>query len=186
MDQFLQFISQYVSLSEEAEATLTELVRVETYKKGAQIINEGRVCNRLFFLETGSVRTFFYRDGKDITYWIYPEYAVFTAWNSYLTQKPSKEYAEATQDAVVYSLSYSEWQELYASYPELERFGRLIAEEFIAYIDDFYKGFYLLSAKEKYELLLAVFPDVTQRVKLGHIASMLGITQETLSRLRGK
>ena len=74
--------------------------------------------------------------------------------------------------------------QLYDQYHKIERFGRMLAEEQLAAIDDYSRGFALLSAKEKYESLLSFFPDVTQRVNLGYIASMLGITQETLSRIR--
>ena len=154
--------------------------------KGEVLLEEGKTCKRLYFLSKGTIRTYFYLKGRDITYWIYPDNAIVTSWNSYLLRKPSSEYIEATENCVVHSITYDQWQELFQKYPELERFGRLIMEETVALLDDFYKGYYFMSAKEKFELLTSVFPDVTQRANLGHIASMLGISQETLSRIRGK
>jgi len=70
--------------------------------------------------------------------------------------------------------------------PAFERFGRILMEEQLAFIDYYFKGVLFMTAKEKYSLLLSYFPDITQRVNLGHIASFLGITQETLSRLRSR
>ncbi len=184
MYDFLTYIKQYISLSEVAEREIKKSVFIEELPKGHVLLREGKTCERLYFIAKGTVRTYHYQDGKDITYWIYPENTVLTSWHSYILRKPASEYIETTEDAVLISLSYNQWQELYLKYPKLERFGRLILEEQMALLDDFFKGYYFLSAKEKYELLTTAFPTITQRANLGHIASMLGISQETLSRIR--
>ncbi len=186
MNPFISYIKKYVSISAEAEKNILDLLLHEEVPKGHVILEEGKTCRRLYFIAKGTIRTYFYQKGKDITYWIYPDATMMTSWNSYLLLKPSSEYIETTEDSVLYSLTYDQWQTLYQNHPSLERFGRLIMEESVALLDDFYKGYYFMSAKEKFELLTAVFPDVTQRANLGHIASMLGISQETLSRIRGK
>lgn len=184
MQHFINFIKQYITLSEQAEQAITDLAIKDTYKKGVLLIEEGKTSKRLYFLEHGTARSYFFQNGKDVTHWIYPNNCLITSWSSYLTQQPSNDYMETTEDSILVSLTYDQWQNLYNTYPELERFGRLIIEEQIALIDDFYKGYYFLTAKEKYDLLVSVYPDITQRANLGHIASMLGITQETLSRIR--
>ena len=186
METFLNFIKSHITLSVDAESDISKFARIEKVEKGHQIVKEGKVCNRLFFLSEGTARTFFYQKGKDITHWIYPSNFIITSWHSYYLRKPSVEYIELTEDAILISLHYDEWQELYKKHPELNEFGRLILEQELASIDDFYKGYYFLSAKEKYDLLISVFPNITQIANLGHIASMLGISQETLSRIRGK
>jgi len=91
-----------------------------------------------------------------------------------------------TEDSRIVSLSYETLHQLYADDPALQEFGRKMVEEQLVFLDYFYKGFMFMSASKKYELLLSIFPDVTQRVNLGHIASFLGISQETLSRIRKK
>lgn len=186
MEQFINYIKSYISLSTEAEKALRKVALEETVVKNTTLLKEGKTCNRMYFLVSGTVRTFFYQNGKDITHWISPENSIFTAFNSYIMQRPSTEYIETTEDATIVSITYDEWQELYKNHPELERFGRLIMEEQMALIDEFYKGYYFLTAKEKYNLLIESYPAVLQKANLGHIASMLGISQETLSRIRGK
>ena len=186
MADLVSLIKQYIQLSPEAEAEINKVSKIEIFSKGHLIVDEGVTCRRLYFLMEGTVRTYFYQKGKDITYWIYPENNLFTSWPSYLLRKSSTEFIESTDTCTVSSISYDEWQNLYSKFPELDRFGRLLMEEQIAQIHDFYMGYYLLSAKEKYDLIVSVFPDITQRTNLGHIASMLGISQETLSRIRGK
>ena len=185
MNSFISFMKQYIDISSEIEESISICMKEESLSKGQLLLKEGNRCEQLFFITKGTVRTYSYINGKDITHWIYPENSLVTSWSSYILQKPSQEYIETTEDSILCSISYKEWQNLYLKHPILERFGRLVMEESIAHIDDFYKGYYFMPAKKKYELLVSVFPDVTQRANLGHIASMLGITQETLSRLRG-
>lgn len=186
MDEFIKYIKQYINLSDEAEQDIINLSQIENTAKGHQLLKEGKTCENLYFIKKGTVRTYHYQGGKDITYWIYPEYTMITSWHSYILRKPSSEYIETTEDSILISLTYNEWQELYLKHPELERFGRLVLEEQMARLDHFFKGYYFLTAKEKYQLLTDAFPTITQRANLGHIASMLGISQETLSRIRGK
>jgi len=186
MNDFIEFIKQYIFLTEEAEEAILNAIVKKQYIKNDLLVEEGKTCKYLYFLSKGTVRTYLYQKGKDITHWIYPENSIFTSWHSYLLRKPSLEYIEATCDATIFAISYNNWQELYQNHPSLERFGRLMMEEQMAVIDDFYKGYYFLTAKEKYELLINVFPEIIQIANLGHIASMLGISQETLSRVRGK
>jgi len=186
MNDFIAFIKQYVNVSKDIEIEIENLILMEDVPKGHILLKEGQSCERLYFIQKGTVRTYHYQNGKDITYWIYPEHTMTTSWHSYILRKPSSEYIETTEDSVLLSLSYNQWQDLYLKHPKLERFGRLILEEQMALIDDFFKGYYFLTAKEKYALLTTAFPTITQRANLGHIASMLGISQETLSRIRGK
>lgn len=186
MEAFIEYIKQYVHLSEAAEQAILQSAVLEDVPKGHLILKEGKTCKRMYFLISGTVRVYFYQKGKDITNWIYPDHTLFTSWASFLLRKPATEYLETIETASFISLSYDDWQELYLRFPELERFGRLVVEEQIAAIDDFYKGYYFLTAKEKYNLLIDAFPSIIQRANLGYIASMLGISQETLSRIRGK
>lgn len=185
MSQLVSYIKQYINLSEEAEREIKELVFLEKLNKGHELLQEGKTCNRFYFLAEGTIRGYYYFKGKDITHWVYAEGNMVTSWHSFIKQEPAEEYLEVTEASVLESITNEQLNILYKKYPELERFGRLIIEEQIAIIDQFYKGFYFLSAKEKYQALIAVFPSVIQRANLGHIASMLGISQETLSRIRG-
>lgn len=144
------------------------------------------MAHRLYFIKNGSARTFYYHDGKDITSWIYGDNALFTAWGSFYGRTPSFENIELLEDSVVQWIAHDDLQRLYVQHPKIQTFGRILAEEQVTFMDNFFKGFMFMSAKEKYDLLLSTFPDVSQRVNLGHIASFLGISQETLSRIRRK
>ena len=187
METYINYIKQYIAVSEILEERLKAIAVEEILSKGHHLLAEGKVCKKMYFLKEGSVRSFSYTKGKDVTHWVYPSNDIFTSWYSYILRTPSKEYLEVIEEStVVISVSYNDWQDLFKEFPELETYERLMIESKLAILDDFYKGYYFLTAREKYELLLSSYPSVVQRANLGHIASMLGISQETLSRIRAK
>ena len=182
----IDYINSYIKLSPDIEREILDKCKIQKFNKGSVIHKEGLIANRLFFLHSGMARTYFYKKGKDITYWIYPENTFFTAWTSYFKQIPATEYIEIIENSEVYSLTHDEWELLFKNYPELETFMRKLIQDLFGSLDDFYKGYYIMTAKEKYDLLLKYFPDFVLKTNLGYIASMLGISQETLSRIRAK
>lgn len=148
------------------------------------VLSDGQTCRKLYFLEKGTLRTFYYHMERDITSWFYKEGNLMSSWYSFYNQTPGFEYIETLEDTTLWAISYQKYQQLLQRSFEFQQFGRLLAEEQVAFIDYYSKGYMFLSAKEKYNLLIAHFPDIELRVKLGHIASYLGISQETLSRIR--
>ncbi len=93
---------------------------------------------------------------------------------------------EALEDSTCLLLDYREMESFLEQHPQHERLARRVTEYLYADLVERFEGMLFLSARERYEHLLARYPDITQRVGLGHIASYLGMTQETLSRVRGK
>lgn len=180
------FQSIPIHLSKSVIEDLNLVIKRDTITKGKILIKEGQIAHRLYFLEKGTARTFYYHNGKDITSWIYRENFPVTAWYSFIGQQTSFENLEILEDASVVSFLKEDLEKLYHKYPTFERFGRKMVEQQLSFLDAYYKGYMFMTAKEKYDLLLSIFPDVTLRVNLGHIASLLGISQETLSRIRAK
>lgn len=183
---FIEYINSRIQISKEIETAILALCQIEELKKSHYLLKDEMVAHRLYFIIKGSARTFYYHEGKDITSWIYREGLLITSWSSFFNRTPAFENIELLEDSRVCSISFDELQQLYATYPKMQAFGRIMVEEQLTFLDYFFKGFLLMTAKEKYDLLISIFPDVTQRVNLGHIASLLGISQETLSRIRRK
>ncbi len=148
------------------------------------MLKEFKHVRKLYYIEKGIFRTYYIHNEKEITSWFYTENQFLTSWSGFYNQETSHEYIEALEEATIYSIEYSAYQKLINSYPSFERFTRLLAEEQLAFIDSFFKGYLFMTASEKYKLLLSIIPDIELRVKLGYIASFLGISQETLSRIR--
>ena len=186
MKNLIQSIHSKIQLSPTLKQAIESKFVRKDFSKSHTLLQEHQYCRQLYFLEKGVVRTYYFHNEKDVSSWFYHEGQFFTSWYSFFSQQPSFENIETLEDTIIYSIDYFTYQKLLEEFPKLERFGRLLAEEQTSGIDLFSKGYMFMSAREKYDLLLQMFPDVTLRVNLGHIASFLGITQETLSRIRKK
>lgn len=186
MQNLLQKIAEKAFLSSELQKQIfTKFQRIET-KKGDTILNESNKANYLYFVEKGILHNYYFHNEKQISSWFYYEDQFITSWFSFYSQKPSFETIECLEDCILHQISYTNYQKLIADFPAFGNFARLLAEEILINIDLFSKSWSFLSAKEKYELLQEYFPKIELRIKLGLIASFLGISQETLSRIRAK
>ncbi len=186
MQNLLQYISTRCFVNPELRQRVHHDFEKNEVPAGKILLEYNRVANKLYFVEQGLIHNYYYHDGKEVTSWFYSENQFATAWYSFYTQKSSFEEIRCLEESVLYVISYDKYQKLIADFPSYGNFARLLAEEMLSFLDYFSKSWSFLSAKEKYNLLQEYFPNIEQRVKLGQIASFLGISQETLSRIRSK
>lgn len=144
----------------------------------------GMVCNHFFILKEGIGRVFYYKDGKDITSWFSFQDEVFTAIDSFFQQKKSKYNIELLEDSLVWSVSRSDMESLLQKHTAFEHIMRLFFQEAYVELAERIDALQFHSATERYKILLEKKPAILQSVPLGHVASFLGMTQETLSRVR--
>lgn len=183
-DILLEHLQKKVAFDPDQQETILEKFKPLDIAKGEVLLQEGGYCRKIYFIESGAARTYALIGHRDVTSWFYPEHYFLSSWYSFLQQQPAHEYIEVLEDSRMHAISYTDLIQLYDRIPQFERFGRFLMEEQLAFIDYFSKGYLFLTAKERYDLLMEYFPQIILRVKLGHIASFLGISQETLSRIR--
>jgi CRP-like cAMP-binding protein len=186
MNAFIKTASQYTSLSVESQEVLSAILHKMELSKGHVLIKAGTVSNKMYFIEKGLTRTFYLKDGKDITDWISMENTFAGSIVSYITRKPDIRNVELLEDSVLWAFQYQDMDQLYAQYHEIERFGRLVATHGLVLIQHRFDDLHFATASERYKKLMDFTPSLLQRVPLGMIASYLGITQETLSRIRAQ
>lgn len=186
MQNLLQYISTRCFVSPELRIRLHHDFTEIHVPEGEVLLQSSKTAKKLYFIDQGLVHNFYYHNGKEVTSWFYSESQFVTAWYSFYSVKPSFEEITTLETCVLYEISYDKYQKLIADFPAFGNFARLLSEEMLAFIDYFSKSWSFLSAKEKYNLLQDNFPKLEQRVKLGRIATFLGISQETLSRIRSK
>ena len=175
-----------MSLSSELKDDLSAKVFIKKQKKGDILISQDSVCNQLFFIRKGFLRGFNYHNGKEITSWFGFENDFATSIYSFVSRKPGYENIQVIENSILYAITYDDLNDIYHKHPEFNYVGRLLTEKY--YIDLMERTLCLQfqSAKENYEQLVVNQPYLLQRASLGHIASYLGISQETLSRIRTK
>lgn len=183
---FFDSIAPFVALSTEGRRTLLSLMKKEFLPKGHVLVLCGDICRSVYYIEKGLARTFYLKDGKEVTDRFRAENSFTCSMSGYVTNTPDGRQIELLEDSVLWSLPYTELEKLYDTYHEIERLGRYLITQEMVEMHRRLTELQFMPAQERYNNLLAANPWLLQRVSLGHISSYLGITQETLSRIRAK
>ncbi len=179
-----QAVYQLCPLKENEWQDYSERLISKRFSKGDLLTREGQVENYIYFLRKGGTRSYFLRNGKDFTVDFHFEGDFVTAYYSLITRAASPVYIAALEDTAAYAISIRFLNELYGKHHNVERIGRLIAEQ--QYIKRLRKEMDLLSqtAEERYAALLQRNPALIQNLSVRHLSSYLGIQPESLSRIR--
>lgn len=182
----LSHISSLITISKELEKELLSVSKQITIPKNTILVKNGERCRNLFFIDKGLMRGFYYESTKEITHWFAKEEEFATSFYSFVTNEPSPETIETLEDCVLTQISHTDLQNLYSKFPETERIGRIITETYYIDLEERFLNIQFKSAKERYQNLIEKKSSLIQRASLGQIATYLGITQETLSRVRAE
>ncbi|KLT69755.1 Crp/Fnr family transcriptional regulator [Flavobacterium sp. ABG] len=184
MNPLIEKLKTYGDLTVEAERELAGKINYFSKKKNDFLLKQGQIMASLFMLEKGLVRAYFIKNDKEVNSWFGVENVIIGSILPLYAGKPSFENIQFLEDSVVYSIAINDLNELYKTYPELNTIGRKLAEELCIILEERINSLHTEAAEERYLSLIAEFPDLLQRINLGHIASYVGVTQETLSRIR--
>ena len=168
---------------EEMEA-IVALLDIQTFSKGTHILREGEISSKCFFILKGCVRQYLLDDGIEKTTFFYTESQAVVPFDSYLQQKPSRHYCVCVEDVTAVVGNPSEEQEMYQKFPKLASLTRMMVEQGFGKTQEEFVTFITSSPEERYLNLQTNRPDLLQRVPQHQIASYLGITPESLSRIR--
>ncbi len=184
MESLFKTIDQFLMLSPEIQESLSSKTKVRNLKKKELLLEPNKCVHSIFFVNRGLLRGFFYQKRKDITTWFSLEGEIITSISSLITGKPSLEGIEALEDCELGEISYEDLNQLYKTFPELNKLGRMLMEFYYIELEERAIHFQFKTAKERYEYFLSKYSQAFHRIPLTHIASYLGITKETLSRIR--
>jgi CRP-like cAMP-binding protein len=185
MISLFQYFSKYNPLSKKAEQAISEISSIVTIKKNTDLQPIGHTCKTIYFIKKGVARIYYFKDGIDITESFFFENNIIARVESLFTAKPSRKAIQILEDTEIIAINANQLFKLYDTFPEIERLFRKIFEA--AYVDTVNRieGMQFHSAEERYNALLNQAPNVLRRVPLKYVASYLGITQVSLSRIRG-
>jgi CRP-like cAMP-binding protein len=148
------------------------------------LYQSGRMETRIYLIAQGSVRAFCHDGDHEITFWFGMEDDIILSYLSYIQGRPGYENMVLLEDSVLYELETAHLQQLYTEDIELANWGRKLAERELIRTEERLISRQFKTAAQRYQELCGQHPDLLKRVQLGHIASYLGITQVTLSRIR--
>lgn len=184
MHQFIQYLNSYARLSDLTIKKLEESIDTFVLQKNQLLLRQNQICKHLYFVEKGILKQYYFLGDKEIIDYFATENKIVSSISSLFGQKPSLKIIEALESSILLAIPYEKLESLFSTHPALERVGRLIATEAFMLMEERIFSLQFHSAKKRYDDLLKNNPEILRRVSLGDVASYLGITQVTLSRIR--
>jgi len=179
------FISKYIPLSEEEKKTILSLDIFRTVKKGTVLLKEGQYSEEGYFVLKGCIRTFYIIDGEEKTTDFYTEMEGVTP-NCVLSKQASEYYISCSEDSIITVSNPDMEAEIFEKFPKFEALCRLLTEELLSKNQSSFDEFKTSSPEQRYLNLLKNRPNLVQRVPQHQLASYLGITPQSLSRMRNR
>ncbi|MGK9123903.1 Crp/Fnr family transcriptional regulator [Olivibacter sp. SA151] len=184
-DKILQLFNNIFPISDGLSQRIREQSKLALFKKKDHLLRLNETNKSIYFILKGGVRTYYINEhGDDITSWLLFENDLAISVYSFFSQQPSFEAIEALDDCVTLTLSHDALSVLYQQHVEFNYIGRYLTEQYYIRSEAKANSLRMMSATERYLDLLKSQPLLLNRVSLGHVASYLGITQSTLSRIR--
>ena len=179
-------INNIYSLPEDSIQSLLTNVTKMIYPKGSHLIEAGVVESDIFFVAQGIVRAYIPMEGRNITFWIGTEGATVVSLKSYVNNEPGYETVECMENTIIYILKRSVLESLFLQDINIDNWGRKFAEMEFLQTEERFIPLLFTTAAERYEELLKKQPHLFLRIPLECLASYLGITPVSLSRIRAK
>lgn len=184
-DKLFDFLSQYVSLTEEEKNVIISLDIFRSVKKGTILLREGQQSKDSYFVLKGCLRKYYIIDGEEKTTAFYTEMEALTP-HCVISKTPSEYYINCTEDTMLTVSDTDMEAEINAQFPKFEILCRKMAEVFLVKQQTDFDEFKTSSPEQRYLNLLQSRPDLVQRVPQHQLASYLGIQPQSLSRLRAR
>lgn len=185
MEQLISYVQRALPVSRTKAAQLVEKFKPLTIEKNDYLLKAGQICNAYHFVEKGMLRAFSYDlEGNEVTTAFYSEHSFASDLLSFFNREPSREYIQALSDCQTWALGYEDMQENFHTVPEFREFGRLKIVSSYGQLKGRMLSMLQETAEERYGSLVQASPEIFQQVPLKYIASYLGVTDSTLSRLR--
>ncbi len=187
MNEYLNRIQLFISqLDKETIKALKDISQSKTFKKGEYLLLQGEVCRHSFWIEQGIVRKFYLSNGNEITTELLFTDDIAVSFNSYTLQTPGSEFIQALTDTTVSQTNFHHFQQAKSKFPKLVELDLLMTEYQASWLENRLFQFHTQDATQRYLHLLKEHPQIIQHIQLTHIASYLGVSLETLSRIRAK
>lgn len=176
-----------VSLDEENIDLLKNIFKVRILKKNMYFLREGEKSNEIGIIVKGIFRSYYIdKTGNDITKYFYEEGSILFSYAAYMCKKESEYYIQALEDCEIVVAKISDFEKILKENYQLLLCYKKIIDNVLIKKEEHTSSFKLLDSIERYKQFVSIYPELEYRIKQCHIASYLGITPVSLSRIRRK
>ena len=182
----VSFVRYFYPINDEIADYISKNTYSLNIPKGHYLLKTGEVCQQLYLIRKGVIRAFTKDGNKEITTWITAENEIVTSIRGFNQQLPSLENIQSIEDCSLVCANYETLQYLYERYPEMNIVARKLLEQYYADAEERAFISRIPNAGKRYKHFIQTKGDLANRIPLKFIASYLGMTLETLSRIRGK
>jgi CRP-like cAMP-binding protein len=186
MESLFKYLEKFSQLSDEAKEAISRISGFVEVKKNKDLQPIGHTCKTIYFLKKGLARIYYYKEDIDITESFSFENKIVVRFESLFAGQPSKKGIQAIEDSEFIAINAIQLSKLYDKFPEIERLFRKITEAELVENINRVESIQFNTAEERYKGLIKEAPNVLKRVPLKYVASYLGITPVSLSRIRGQ
>lgn len=179
-------LNNILELPAASTSHIAEIINEVEYPKGHRLLNANRIERDIYFIKKGIARAYIEAVDGEVTFWFGKEGDTVVSMKSYVSGQPGYEHIELLEDSVLYKLNTDALNDLFTKDVCIANWGRKFAEQELLKTEERLIERLLGTASERYGKLIKNDPELLQRVQLSHIASFLGITQVSLSRIRAK
>lgn len=182
----LDHFQLYINVSDALQEDLHRTMLPVSFSKGDLLHDCTKICTKSYFILSGLVRTYYLKDGIEISEYFCAEKEWVNSPKSFIERTKDIYSIDCLEDTTAYCIQVNELVYLFNTYPEMERYARLSMGTVFGHLMERIASLRFTTAREKFEHFKTVYADLYPRLPLGMVASYLGITQSTLSRLRAE
>lgn len=186
MTELEQYIQSYFGVTQEEILSISRFFRETQLRKGAYFLKAGQTCNQLSFHKSGIIRVYSAYGDKEITQWISTQGYFVADLGGIVFNEPARHHIQALTDCALYTIDRADYNRLGQVVPRWHELEKLFIARCFTTMENRVRTLLSMSAAERYQQLFAERRELFNQVPLQYLASMMGMTPETLSRLRKK
>ncbi|MEM9051204.1 MAG: Crp/Fnr family transcriptional regulator [Bacteroidota bacterium] len=181
-----KYLGSYFGIMQDNLQKVADLFQEEYLSKGEYLLRKDQFCDKLSFVQSGFIRIYAHHENKEITQWISTAGYFLTDLYSFIFDQRARWNIQALTDSTLYTIRKRDYRELKSIVPNWHEMENKFISGCFIILEDRVFSHLSLSAEERYEKLLSENKELLQNVPMQYLASMLGMTPETFSRVRRK
>lgn len=186
MQELLLYLNSIHPLTAELQEHLTLILKPKQFSKKDYLLKAGHICRNICFIKKGLMRCFYLKDQHEVCSWFMKEGDVIVSVESFFNQTESYEYIQAIENSEIYCINHQQLEYIYRAYPEFNFVSRILLQKYYTMSEQRLYSLRMQRSRERYDYLMQNHPELILRVPAKYIASYLGITEVTMSKVKAR